>query len=277
MNLQFGLVGHPVSHSISPFIHRRLFELSKISADYHLFDVSPNNFADSLPFLNSLCGYNVTIPHKQRIIPFLDSLCDKADLYKCVNTVKNNGTSVGFNTDANGFLSALSFEKIALSGNVTILGCGGVARIFCFESVLRGCNVTLAARNQSTGHAESLAADVKIATGKAVHVVSIDKLPQNIDLLINATPVGMFPNISQMPIVDADLKNCKAIFDAIYNPIETLLVKKSRSNGTKVASGISMLVFQAVFAHKIWTGSTFSDDDIFQLILDSKENLKKFG
>lgn len=277
MNLQFGLVGHPVFHSISPFIHSRLFELSKIPADYRLFDINPNDLSDSLPFLNSLCGYNVTIPHKQRIIPFLDALCDKADLYKCVNTVKNSGSSVGFNTDANGFLSALSFEKINLSGNVAILGCGGVARIFCFESVLRGCNVTLASRNQSIGHAERLAADVKIATGKAVHLTSIDKLPQNIDLLINATPVGMFPNISQMPIADADLKNCKAVFDAVYNPIETLLMKKSRNNGAKVASGMSMLVFQAVFAHKIWTGATFSDADIFQLILDSKENSKKFG
>ena len=233
--------------------------------------------ADSLPLLNSLCGYNITIPHKQRIIPFLDALCDKADLYKCVNTVKNDGSSVGFNTDASGFLSALSFEKITLNGNVTILGCGGVARIFCFESVLRGCNVTLAARNQSIGHAERLAADVKTATGKTIHVTSIDKLPQNIDILINATPVGMFPNISQMPIADADLKNCKAVFNAVYNPIETLLIKKSRKNGAKVASGMSMLIFQAVFAHKIWTGAKFSDADIFQLILDSKENLKKFG
>lgn len=277
MNLQFGLIGHPVFHSISPFIHKRLFELSKISAEYHLFDISPNNFADSMNFLKKLDGYNVTIPHKQRIIPFLDNLCDKADLYKCVNTVKNSTSSSGFNTDANGFLSALAFEKISLSGNVVILGCGGVARIFCFESVLSGCNVTLAVRNQSINRAECLASDVKMLTGKTVCVTSIDKLPQNIDLLINATPVGMFPNILQMPIADANLKNCNAVFDAVYNPIETLLIKKSRSNGAKVASGMSMLVFQAVFAHKIWTGSTFSDNDIFQLIIDSKEFLKKFG
>ena len=118
---------------------------------------------------------------------------------------------------------------------------------------------------------------MKTATGKTIHVTSIDKLPQNIDILINATPVGMFPNISQMPIADADLKNCKAVFNAVYNPIETLLIKKSRKNGAKVASGMSMLIFQAVFAHKIWTGAKFSDADIFQLILDSKENLKKFG
>ncbi len=277
MNLQFGLVGHPVFHSISPFIHSRLFELSKISADYLLFDISPNDLADSLPLLNSLCGYNITIPHKQRIIPFLDALCDKADLYKCVNTVKNSGSSVGFNTDANGFLSALAFEKISLSGNVVILGCGGVARIFCFESVLSGCNVTLAVRNQSINRAECLASDVKMVTEKTVCVTSIDKLPQNIDLLINATPVGMFPNILQMPIADANLKNCNAVFDAVYNPTETLFIKNARSNGLKVTSGMSMLVFQAVFAHKIWTGSTFSDNDIFQLIIDSKEFLKKFG
>lgn len=277
MDLQFGLIGHPVFHSISPFIHQRLFELSKISAKYQLFDISFNDFANSMNFLKKLDGYNVTIPHKQKIIPFLNSLCDKAELYKCVNTVKNSDSSVGFNTDADGFLSALAFEKISLNGNIVILGCGGVARIFCFESVLHGCNVTLAVRNQSINHAKNLAADVKIATGKTVDVTFIDKLPQNIDLLINATPVGMLPNILQTPVTDTDLKNCSAVFDAVYNPIETLFIKKARSNGAKVASGMSMLVFQAVFAHKIWTGSAFSDNDIFQLILDSKENLKKFG
>ncbi len=277
MNLQFGLIGHPVFHSISPFIHERLFKLSKISAEYHLFDISPNNLTNSVNFLKKLDGYNVTIPYKQKIIPFLNNLCDKAKLYKCVNTVKNGSFSSGFNTDANGFLSALAFEKISLSGDVVILGCGGAARIFCFESVLRNCDVTLAVRNQSISHAKILVNDVKSATGKIVSVTSIDNLPQNIDLLINATPVGMFPNVTQMPVSDAYLKNCTAVFDAIYNPIETLLIKKARSNGAKVASGMSMLVFQAVFAHKIWTDATFSHSDIFQLILDSKENLKKFG
>lgn len=277
MKLQFGLIGHPIFHSISPFIHNRLFEISKILADYKLFDIRPNNLANSIAFLNKLNGYNITAPHKQNVLPFLDKLCGKAGIYKCVNTVKNDDFSSGYNTDVNGFLSALAFEKLNLSGNVTILGCGGVARIFCFESVFCGCNVTLAMRNQSFNHAKILAEDVKKITDKTVNVVSIDNLPQNIDLLINATPVGMFPSIDQMPISDYDLKKCKAVFDAIYNPVETQLIKKARSNGAKVASGISMLVFQAVFAQKIWTKVTFSDVDVFQLILDSKENLRKFG
>lgn len=277
MKKQFGLIGHPIFHSISPFIHGRLFELSKISAEYKLFDVAPNNFESSMCFLKKLSGYNVTIPYKQKIIPFLDELRDKSDIYKSVNTVKNSRISSGYNTDANGFLSALAFEKIEFGQNVTILGCGGVARIFCFEAIFHGCNVTLAVRKESLFRAKVLIEDIENITKKTVGVTFINSLPQNIDLLINATPVGMFPHIEQCPVSDANLKNCKSVFDAVYNPLETLLIKKAKNNGSKVASGLSMLVFQAVFAHKIWNETTFTDADISQLIADSKEILKKFG
>ena len=277
MKKQFGLIGHPIFHSISPFIHGRLFELSKISAEYKLFDVAPNNFESSMCFLKKLSGYNVTIPYKQKIIPFLDELRDKSDIYKSVNTVKNSRISSGYNTDANGFLSALAFEKIEFGKNVTILGCGGVARIFCFEAIFHGCHVTLAIRKESYFNAKSLANDVEKLTNKIVNITFLEDLPQNIDLLINATPIGMFPAIEQCPVSDVDLKNCKSVFDAVYNPLETLLIKKAKNNGSKVASGLSMLVFQAVFAHKIWNEATFTDADIYQLIADSKEILKKFG
>lgn len=279
MKLQFGLIGHPVTHSISPFIHKRLFELSKICANYNLFDISPDKLASCIPSLNKLQGYNVTIPHKQNIIPFLSKLLGKANVYNSVNTVKNNKNSFGYNTDANGFLEALKFEKFDLSENVTILGCGGVARIFCFEAANNNCNITLAIKKQSFARAKILADDIKKFTNKTIQISYIDLLPKNksIDLLINATPVGMSPNTSQIPISDIILKNCKTVFDAIYNPIETQLLKKAKSNGSKTANGLSMLIFQAVMAHNIWTQANFSKNEIYNLILDSKKILKKFG
>lgn len=274
---KFGLIGNPVLHSISPFIHKRLFEISKVSADYELFDVATDKLESNMSFFNSLDGYNVTLPYKQKIIHFLDNLCDKANMYKCVNTVKNNCCSCGYNTDADGFLSALAFEKINPDKNVTIFGCGGAARIFCFELARRGCNVTIVVREKSLFKAKMLANDIKKITNKTININFIKNIPKDIDVFINATPIGMFPNIDDCPISDSDIKNCRAIFDAIYNPIETKLIKKARSNGSKVASGISMLVFQAVFAQNIWNKSVFSDDDVFQLILDSKKILKKLG
>ncbi len=278
MKKNFALVGHPITHSISPFIHNRLFDLSKISANYTLLDLTAYKLANFMDTLNKLDGYNVTIPYKEDIIRFLDKLCDKAKMYECVNTVKNCVPgSTGYNTDAYGFLCALKFEKLNLNGDVTVLGCGGVARTFCFEAVLNGCNVTLAVRKHSFEKAKIVANKIKDITNKIINVTFIDKLPQKVDLLINATPVGMFPSSRQSPITDFDLKRCKSVFDAVYNPFETQLIKKAKANGTTAASGLSMLVYQASFAHKIWNESFFSDAEIQQLIYDSKEELKKFG
>lgn len=277
MKKTFALVGHPITHTISPFIHNRLFELSKISADYTLLDVTSNNLSKSMDMLNSFDGYNVTIPHKQNIVQFLDKLYDKAKIYECVNTVKNSALcATGYNTDANGFLYALKFEKLNLNGDITILGCGGVAKIVCFEAALKGCHVTLAVRKYSFEKAKILANHIKEVTKKIINVTFIDKLPQKIDLLINATPVGMFPNINETPISDLDLKRCQNVFDAVYNPFETKFIKKATANGAKAASGLSMLVYQACFSHKIWNQSVFAESEIQQLIYDSKEELKKF-
>lgn len=274
MKHQFALIGDPIIHSISPFIHKRLFEISKIYAEYNLFNISTKDLACSIPILKNLDGYNITIPHKQSIIPFLDVLYGKAKLYNCVNTVKNEKVSCGYNTDADGFLSALKFEKVPLNGNITILGCGGVARIFGFESVLNGCDVTFAVRDQSLGKATALCNDIKMQTNKTVNITSIDNPPKDIDLLINATPVGMYPNHEEIPISESNLKNCKYVFDAVYNPLDTILLKKAIANGSNVINGISMLVFQAVFAHKIWNNVEYTSDDIHQLIYDAKNELK---
>lgn len=277
MNQHFALLGHPISHSISPFIHRRLFEIAKIPAEYVLLDVCKPDFLGTIPTLSKLNGYNITIPYKQAIIPFVGQLCGQAKIYSCINTVKNSGgASFGYNTDAPGFLQALRFENLPLAGDITILGCGGVARIFCFEAVFSGCNVTLAVRAQSLDRAKALANEVERVTGSSVAVTLIDELPENTGILINATPVGMFPHVDESPIADADLSNCRTVFDAVYNPHETLLIKKAKSNDLPAVSGLSMLIFQAVFAHKIWNDVDFSDGDISQLIADSGEFLKRF-
>lgn len=277
MKKRFALIGHPVAHSISPFIHQRLFELSKTPAEYSLIDIPPNKLASYLPELKKLDGYNITIPHKEKIAPLIDELSEKTRLYGCVNTVKNTGyASLGYNTDAYGFLQALNLENVNLGGNVTILGCGGAARVFCFEAALAGCKVSLAVKHQSLARASQLKADVEKATGQEICVTPLDNIPSESDLLINATPVGMPPLHRQMPVRGDQLKNCKAIFDAVYNPVETALIKAAKSNGSKVVSGLPMLVYQAVQANEIWTNSTFDEDDIKQLLDDAKEVLRKF-
>ena len=158
MSKKYAVIGHPIGHTMSPFIHKRLFELSGIDAEYTVVDIEPENFErDYRNILKKLDGYNITIPHKQRVIPFLDKIDDKAEMYGSVNTVANiDGVSKGYTTDPDGFLKALGYASIPLSGNVVILGCGGVARTMAYEALLKNAALKFAVREKSIGKAKAL-------------------------------------------------------------------------------------------------------------------------
>ena len=273
----FAVIGHPIGHTMSPFIHKRLFELAGESGDYRIIDVAPDELPVKINMLNELCGYNITIPNKQAIIPYLDRLDEKAEMYGSVNTVKNGTVREGFTTDPVGFLKALEHEGIAFSGNVVILGSGGVARTFVYEAALAGCNITLAARNTDAAGrlAEEVCGKVEGTKIQTCTITELDGSGIMPDLLINATPVGMYPNVNSVPVTDKVISRSGNIFDAIYNPLETVFIKKAAANGSKALGGMSMLVWQAVAAHEIWDGTVYSNDDISQLVEDSAAELKK--
>ena len=276
---RYAVIGHPIGHTMSPFIHKRLFDLAEIDAEYTKIDIAPENLAEECErTLKHLDGYNITIPHKQSIIPHLDSLSDKAALYGSVNTVSNaGGRSKGFTTDPDGFIKAMESAGIELDGRIMILGCGGAARAIAYELALRNKPFEFAVRRQSVGKAGLLCLDVtrKIPTAE-VSFGLIDQIIGTVDVLINATPVGMYPNVDEQPIHNCAIGRCKAVFDAIYNPLETTLVKRAKANGSKAVGGMSMLVWQAVAAHEIWDGSEYRKDDIDRLCLDAADELKRF-
>lgn len=273
---KFAVIGHPIGHTMSPFIHRRLFELSGMSGSYDIFDISPEQLTEKYSELRTLNGYNVTIPHKPAIIPFLDELDKKARLYGSVNTVKNGEISEGFTTDPDGFLMALKTAGIPLGKSVVILGSGGVARTFAYEAALAGCNTTIAVRPEDLPAAAALAGEIKVDVYKAYISTSlISRLNGDFDLLINATPLGMYPNTDVMAATPQLLARCANVFDAVYNPLETKLLKAARANGSKAVGGMSMLVWQAVRSHEIWDNVTYMDDDIAQLVEDSAREVAK--
>ena len=275
---RFAVIGHPIGHTMSPFIHRRLFEIACIQGEYTVIDIPPEELPVRIQDLNRLSGYNITIPHKQRIIPLLDALDPKAALYGSVNTVHNSTQRKGYTTDPDGFLKALAHHRIPLAGNVVILGCGGVARTFAFEAVLAGCDVTLAVRPSSAAKQQALVQEMTEKLGGTVHAAFIHDLAGDIDLLINATPVGMYPHISDKPVSDKVLSRCANVFDAVYNPLDTALLQAARANGANTADGMAMLVGQAAAAHTIWDGSEYSEEDLDQLIEDSaKEQQRCFS
>ena len=274
---KFAVIGHPIGHTMSPFIHNRLFKLSGIEAEYTKLDIAPENLAGEYnKILSKLDGYNITIPHKQNIIPLIDEIDEKAKMYGSVNTVANiDGVAKGYTTDPDGFLKALDAAGIVLDGRVVILGCGGVARTMAYEVVLKGLPLLFAVRKEDVEIAKSLCKEIEnTVKGAKVRFCLIEELSGDIDVLVNATPLGMFPKVDVQPVSDFVIDRCASVFDAVYNPLETVLIKKALANGAKAVGGMSMLVWQAVVAHEKWDGSVYDKDDIAKLCIDSAEELK---
>ncbi len=271
---KFALIGHPLGHSMSPLIHDKLFALSGFEAEpYQLIDIAPEDIASSRTLLEEYLGMNVTIPHKQSVIQLMDELGDSAKRYNSVNCIKNDdGRLIGYNTDCDGFLR--SVELLPISENVVILGCGGVGRMMAIETALHGGSITLAVIPQDVKAAQLLMAEImEKCSGASVKIADISTLDGNFDLLVNATPVGMYPKTDACAVSDKLIENCLSFFDAVYNPTETLLMKKARALGKTAVGGASMLVYQAVKAHEIWYGSTFAAEDISKIILEVENSV----
>ncbi len=262
----YGLTGYPLGHSLSPLIHSELLKISGIDGDYRLYEIAPENFGREIEKLKSLRGFNVTIPHKISVIPYLDELDEKAALFGAVNTVKCSEKAKGFNTDCAGFLRALESANIDLNGNVLVCGAGGVARMFAFEAALAGCCLTIAARESDIPAAEKIRNEIKEKLNRDARVSNIDNISDGYDLIINGTPVGMFPNIDASILSKKIIGKSKAAFDAVYNPEETLFLKYARESGLKYSNGLPMLVWQAAVAEEIWNGTEFSESDIAKVI-----------
>lgn len=276
----YAVVGHPIAHTMSPFIHSRLFALAGSPARYGALDLAPQALAESLPLLRELDGCNITIPHKRSIIPLLDALDRKAALFGSVNTVKNeSGRLTGFTTDGDGFRTALLTAGVGLDGRTVVLGAGGAARAVAFECALAGGGVTVAAREHSLPAAAELCADLaKRIPGARAESRLIGEVEGEMDLLVNATPAGMYPDVGSCAADEGLVRRARCVFDAVYNPGETMLLRLARRNGAQAVGGMAMLVWQAAAAQTVWTGARFQTEDIGRLCGQAACEMKKrFG
>lgn len=274
MKKKFGLLGHPLGHSMSPFIHGQLFKIKNADATYNLFDVAAENLANESKNLLTLDGFNVTIPYKKEIIKYIDVLDDTAARYNSVNVVKTGRKNVGFNTDVVGFLKSIETMGASLCGKVLMLGCGGVAQMMGAETVLAKGELTVAVRNLNDGKLKTLETLWENLDGKAkINFTDINKIDGKFDVMLNATPVGMYPNIDTSPANEEVVANCSYVFDAIYNPEKTLLSQYAKKHGVKCVTGMEMLVRQAVEAQTIWNGFTYTESEIQNLITLANERL----
>lgn len=274
---KFCLIGHPLGHSLSPQIHARLFELSGESAEYTLVDIAPEELKSKFDTLGEYDGFNITIPHKIAIIDYCGELSEGAKRYGSVNCVKNGNVKLGCNTDCIGFTKSIELLGASLASKVLLIGCGGVGRMMAIETAMNGGELSIAALKSDLPLVEKVIeeihtlkpdAHVRVAMVSGSAISAEDLNHEKFDLLINASPVGMFPKVDRMPCAADVLDNVKFVFDAIYNPRDTLLIKTAREKGCKAKNGMAMLVLQAVAAHEIWDGASYNKEDIDRLISD---------
>ena len=264
----YRVIGFPIGHSMSPFIHKELFNLKGFSADYDKMEISPENLvAEFDATLKKLDGFNVTIPHKVEIIKYLDRLDASAEEYGAVNVVANqNGRYIGYNTDAYGFLAGLRISGIALQGEVLVYGYGGAARTIITEALKAGCNVTIGTTRQFFEGAVPVAAEFGKKFGKEIKILTDEEITGHYNLLVNATPLGMYPKIDAMSLDDAKIDLMDAVYDIVYNPEETMLLRRAKEKGKKCGGGLSMLVAQAAKAHEYFYGGSFSEAEVLEII-----------
>ena len=260
------VIGKSLPHTASPFIHNHLMRLRGISGQYSVKEFPDGLFRQDITELSRLAGFNVTIPFKTEIIPFLEQVDKSAQLYNSVNTIKSTGGKMyGYNTDCLGFLGVLELIDCRLEGRVLVLGNGGVARTAAFESVRAGAQLTIAGRSESK--CLKLRSEVLAKFPKAsVKTACLSEISGEYDLLVNCTPVGMYPNVGECPVNESVIEKCACVYDMIYNPKETELIRKAARMGKKCSSGMSMLVIQAAQAQKIWNNVDFSQEELLDLV-----------
>ena len=258
-----GIIGDPVEHTMSPVMHNAAFEKMGVDYFYVLFRVKKEQLAKAIEGVRALNirGLNVTIPHKVAIIPFLDELDPLAEKIGAVNTVVNDeGILTGYNTDATGFLQALLERGIEPRGkNIVILGAGGASRAISFILADRGSNLVILNRLLELDWAKELASRLSHIFTKEVEALELNEenlaeVLEKADILVNATSVGMTPNIDETLVPFNLLKPGLVVFDVVYNPIKTKLLREAEQAGAETISGIDMLVWQGALAFEKWTG-----------------------
>ncbi|MDH4163180.1 MAG: shikimate dehydrogenase [Nitrospirota bacterium] len=256
----YGIFGHPVEHTFSPGMHNSAFRKLGLNACYVPFAVRPESLGDAarsiIPL--GLRGLNITVPHKQNVIPYLDELTEDAKLIGAVNTIEvKGGRLIGHNTDGRGFIRSLRLETgISPKGkSVLILGAGGASRAVSFSLALAGAR-NIALYDVDRKKANALAKDIRSRAGAACSAVDRDSLSEaayGAHIIVNATPLGLKKG-DPLPLPREVINKTHLVCDLVYNPARTALLKTAATRGASTLQGIGMLLYQGVIAFEIWTG-----------------------
>ena len=259
----FGLFGNPVAHSLSPVMHNQAFAAVGYNGVYLAFRIRDLDSAvKSIKALN-FKGVSITIPHKVAIMDYLDEVDATAATIGAVNTIVNQkGKLIGYNTDCHGALEALRTKTTIDGKSVAIIGAGGAARAIGFGLISVGGCVTILNRSRANG--ERLAADLN-----AEFLPLSDCRPQQYEILINTTPIGMHPETNATPIPKKNLSKDTVVMDIVYNPLKTRLLKEAEKKKCRTINGVSMFVFQGAYQFELWTGKKAPIDIMQNSVLEA--------
>lgn len=255
MRTVFGVFGDPVAHSKSPDMHNAAFRELDMDCIYHAFRVSPENLKDALLGARAMGfgGVNLTVPLKQEALKIVEADSLAAGI-GAINTVDFKDGMKGYNTDGLGAKRTLEEKDVTIKGsNVLIVGAGGASRAIAFQFAKDGADIIIA--NRTEQKAINLASEVAaVGSARGCGLESIKELIAESDILINCTTLGMHPNTEATVATAEDMHPDLTVFDIVYNPLETRLLKEAKKAGAKAVTGEMMLIYQGAEAFKIWTG-----------------------
>jgi len=272
-----GLLGHPIKHTYSPFIHNLAIDMLGLDYIYLPFDVPQASLRNALKGMVAfgIKGLNVTIPHKETMVGYVNSLSEEASIIGSVNTIVNEmGKLIGYNTDVNGVIETLNpFKEEIANNEVTVVGAGGACRAVIYSLIRYFKPSQINIVNRTEQRADSLknyfSEKMKYENFRTFELFPPDLVEvfRNSKLIVNATSVGMFPEIEDtiINLSNAFVKD-QIVFDLVYNPPQTQLLKIAAGEGATVLNGINMLVHQGAKAFELWTGEKMPIDKISQAL-----------
>ncbi|PWU68419.1 shikimate dehydrogenase [Gracilibacillus dipsosauri] len=277
MTLKLGLIGHPISHSLSPWIHAKFIDLAGLNGEYKLYEGNPNQLPDVLTQLkqNKIDGFNVTIPYKQVVLDYLDELDSDAEILGAVNTVVNqHGKWKGYSTDGEGYVRSIieSFPSLLNKDtSVLILGAGGAARGI-YRALVQKRLKRVDIANRTLDKAKELLPLGKDFTPSEVLTFhTAEKNLSQYDLIVQTTSVGMKPKVQEQIIQLDNIRKDTVVSDIVYQPIMTKILQDAKVHGARIHHGHAMLLYQGQLAFEKWTGKKL---DVSHLVDELEDKLR---
>ncbi|KPK29216.1 MAG: shikimate dehydrogenase [Nitrospira bacterium SG8_35_1] len=272
----YALIGNPVSHSMSPAIHNGAFVALNLDCIYVAFQVEDvKNALAGMRALDNFRGMSVTIPHKIEVMQYVDEIPDVDRHIGSINTVvKEDGKLIGFGTDGPGALKAIGDAGVELAGkNVLMLGAGGAARAIAFTLAQKGSIGKLVLLDINEDFLSGLTGDLKSGTNAVIasgllNEAAVEEHMASSDLIINCTPVGMHPNEDATLVPDHLFRPGQVVFDVVYNPLETKLLRQAKAKGIKVIPGVEMFINQAILQFERFAGADAPEELMRSVVME---------